>query len=114
DAIGNFQEATREPKSRSAAHLFLARCFVNKSWMDEAMSTLEKGLEKHAEPDDAVGKEMRYELMSVKLQIAKEKRDAELAEQAQDLASELLQTDINYKDIREKMDEVRSLSDELK
>ncbi len=114
DAIGNFQEATREPKSRSAAHLFLGRCFVKKQWMDEAMSTVEKGLEKHAEPDDAIGKEMRYDLMMIKMEIAKEKRDAELAKQSQDLASELLQTDINYKDIRKKMDEVKSLVGELK
>lgn len=114
DAIGNFQEATREPKSRSQAHLFLGRCFVKKEWMDEAMSTLEKGLELHPDPDDAVGKELRYDLMAVKLSVAKEKQDTELAKQAQALASELLQTDINYKDIREKMDEIRKLVDELK
>lgn len=114
DAIGNFQEATREPKSRSQAHLFLGRCFVRKEWMDEAMSTVEKGLEKHAEADDAVGKELRYDLMTIKLELAKEKRDLELAKQAQDLASELLQTDINYKDIRTKMDEIKTLVGELK
>jgi hypothetical protein len=114
DAIGNFQEATREPKSRSQAHLYLGRCFVRKEWMDEAMSTVEKGLEKHAEPDDPVGKELRYDLMTIKMEIAKEKRDAELAKQSQELASELLQTDINYKDIRQKMDEVRALAGELK
>ena len=114
DAIGNFQEATREPKSRSAAHLYLGRCFVKKQWMDEAMSTLEKGLGQHADSDDAIGKELRYDLMTIKMAIAKEKSDADLAKQAQDLASELLQTDINYKDIRQKMDEVRSLAGELK
>ena len=113
DAIGNFQEATREPKSRSQAHLFLGRCFVKKEWMDEAMSTLDKGLELHADPDDAVGKELRYDLMSVKMAVAKEKQDGELAKQAQALASELLQTDINYKDIRQKMDAVRALAGEL-
>ncbi|MFK7788955.1 MAG: hypothetical protein AB8C95_05590 [Phycisphaeraceae bacterium] len=114
DAIGNFQEATREPKSRSAAHLFLGRCFVKKDWMDEAMSTVEKGLEKHGDPDDVIGKELRYDLMVLKYMVAKEKRDLELAKQSQDLASELLQTDINYKDIRTKMDEVRTLVGELK
>lgn len=114
DAIGNFQEATREPKSRSAAHLYLGRCFVKKQWMDEAMSTVEKGLEKHAEPDDPIGKELRYDLMTIRIEVAKEKRDAELAKLAQELASELLQTDINYKDIRQKMDECKSLVAELK
>ena len=69
--------------------------------MDEAMSTVEKGLEQHPDPDDATGKELRYDLMSIKFVIAKEKRDLELAKAAQALASELLQTDINYKDIRQ-------------
>lgn len=114
DAIGNFQEATREPKSRSQAHLYLGRCFVQKQWLDEAMSTVDKGLELHADPDDAIGKELRYDLMNVKIKVAQEKKDVEIAQGAQDLASELLQTDINYKDIRQKMDEVRKLVDELK
>lgn len=114
DAIGNFQEATREPKSRSQAHLFLGRCFVKKEWMDEAMSTVEKGMEKHAEADDQVGKELRYDLMTIKIEIAREKQDLALAQEAQQLASDLLQTDINYKDIRLKMDEIRKLADELK
>lgn len=114
DAIGNFQEATREPKSRSAAHLFLGRCFVKKEWMDEAMSTVEKGLESHADPDDVVGKELRYDLMTLKLAVAKEKQDAELAKGAQQLASDLLQTDINYKDIRQMMDQIKALVGELK
>lgn len=114
DAIGNFQQATSEPKSRSAAHLFLGRCFIQKGWTDEAISTLEKGIELHNEPDDQLGKELRYELMSLCLKLANEKRDADLAKQAQELASELLQIDINYRDIREKMDQVRKLGDELK
>ena len=114
DAIGNFQQATSEPKSRSAAHLYLARCFVHKEWMDEAMSTLEKGIEMHNEPDDRLGKELRYDLMTARMVVAKKNRDADLAKQAQELASELLQIDINYKDIREKMDEARKLVDELK
>lgn len=114
DAIGNFQEATREPKSRSAANLFLARCFVQKQWMDEAMSTLSKGIEQHSVPDDMIGKELRYDQMVVKLAVAKEKKDLELAKEAQELASELLQIDINYKDIRAKMEEIRNLGDELK
>ncbi|MEM6505291.1 MAG: tetratricopeptide repeat protein [Planctomycetota bacterium] len=114
DAIGNFQEATREPKSRSQAHLFLGRCFMKKGWMDEAMSTIERGLEQHADPDDVVGKELRYDLLVVMTEVAKEKKDLEVAKKAQAVASELLQTDINYKDIREKMDIVRSLVDELK
>ena len=113
DAIGNFQEATREPKSRSQAHLYLGRCFVKKSWMDEAMSTVEKGLEQHPDPDDTVGKELRYDLMSIKFEIAKEKRDLELAKASQALASELLQTDINYKDIRDRMEQIRALVEEL-
>lgn len=114
DAIGNFQQATSEPKSRSAAHLFLARCFVQKDWIDEALSTLEKGIEMHAEPDDTLGKELRYDLMCVRMTAATKNSDLDQAKQAQELASEILQIDISYKDIRTKMDEARKLVDELK
>jgi len=114
DAIGNFQQATSEPKSRSAAHLFLGRCFMHKKWFDEAISTLMVGIDNHGDPDDALGKELRYDLMSIRLNAAQESRDLDMAKQAQALASELLQIDINYKDIREKMEAVRKLVDELK
>lgn len=114
DAIGNLQQATSEPKSRSKAHLFLGRCFVHKEWTDEAISTLQKGIEQHPTTEDSIGKELRYDLMGMKITQARKNSDAELAKQAQELASELLQIDINYKDIREKMDEVRKLVDGLK
>jgi len=114
DAIGNLQDATREPKSRALAHLYLGRCFLHKQWTNEAISTLEKGIEQHPTNDDNIGKELRYDLMVVYLEMAKKDRDPQALEKAQTLASELLQTDINYKDIREKMDEIRKLSDELK
>ena len=114
DAIGNFQDATREPKSRSAAHLFLGRCFMHKQWMNEAVSTLEKGIEQHPSSDDQIGKELRYDLMNAHIEIARKDKSTDDARKAQELASDLLQTDINYKDIRAKMDEVRALTDELK
>ena len=114
DAIGNFQQATSEPKSRGSAHLFLGKCFVKKEWMDEAVSTLERGIEQHNEVDDNLGKELRYDLMLVYLAQAVKNSDPELAKKAQDLASELLQIDINYKDIRDRMNEVKKLMDELK
>ncbi len=114
DAIGNLQEATREPKSRSAAHLFLGQCFVHKDWMDEAISTLQRGIDQHPVNDDKTGKDLRYDLMVIKMKQAEKEQDAGLAKEAQELASELLQTDINYKDIRQKMDEVRKLSDAVK
>lgn len=113
DAIGNFQQATSEPKSRSAAHLFLGKCFVHKGWTDEAMNTLKKGIEMHAEPDDRLGKDLRYDLMVVSMDAAAQNKDPELAKTTQELASELLQIDINYKDIREKMDQARKLASEL-
>lgn len=114
DAIGNFQQATSEPKSRAMAHLFLGRCFVHKEWLDEALSTLERGIEQHPTTDDNLAKELRYDLMVGRLNAAKANGDLDMAKKSQELASELLQTDINYKDIRQKMDEIRKLADELK
>lgn len=110
DAIGNFQQSKAEPKSRAYSHLFLGKAFVHKGWLDEAADTLGQGIAQHSLPDDNLGKELRYDKMKVHIELFKKTSDAEQVKQAQALASELLQADINYKDIRAKMDEIKAMA----
>ncbi len=114
EAIGMLQQALSEPKSRAQAHLLLGRSFMEKGWHDEAVDTIRNGMEAHSLSDDAIGKELRYELLTALLDKAKRDRDAEPAEEANKLASEILQADISYKDIREKKNEATELVKELK
>lgn len=110
DAIGNFQQSKAEPKSRAYSHLFLGKAFVHKGWLDEAVDTLGQGIDQHPTPDDNLGKELRYEKMCLHLELAKKGGDdGSHIKQAQALASALLQTDISYRDIRTKMDEIKAL-----
>ncbi len=114
EAIGLLQEAKREPKSKGQAILLLGRCFIRKDWLDEAIDTFAEGIEGHALPDDALGKELRYEKLSALLTSAQNTKKLEQAEEANSLASELLQMDINYKDIKTKKQEASKLLSELR
>ncbi len=114
EAIAMLQQAKAEPKSRSHAHLLLGRCFLDKGWSDEAIEILENGIEFHPVADDALGKELRYETLVALLASAERNKKIEQAEQANKLASELLQADINYKDIRDKKQAANDLLAELR
>ncbi len=108
EAIGMLQQASAEPKSRSSAHLLLGRSFMAKEWIDEAVSTLQSGFDQHEVKDDKVGKELRYDLMLAHKQIGLNKKDDSQLETAQQHASALLQADINYKDIRTQIEDIRN------
>ena len=108
------QQAKAEPKSRSHAHLLLGRCFLDKEWSDEAIDVLKQGIEAHPISDDALGKELRYELLVALLASAERNKKIEQAEEANKLASELLQADINYKDIRDRKQQANDLLAQLR
>ncbi|MEM9752928.1 MAG: hypothetical protein AAF916_06035 [Planctomycetota bacterium] len=107
EAIGMLQQATKEPKSRSAAHLMLGRAFMAKEWTDEAIATIQEGFDQHEVKDDSVGKELRYDLMLAHKNRGIAKAEDPELEIAQQHASALLQADINYKDIRDQLEEIR-------
>ncbi len=114
EAIAMLQQAKSEPKSRSQAHLLLGRCFIEKEWFDEAIDTMRQGIEAHPVSDDAIGKEMRYELMVALLDAAERDSDADKAEEANSIASEILQADIGYKNIMEEKQRSAELMKKLK
>ena len=114
EAIGLLQDAKREPKSKSSAILLLGRAFLKKGWMDEAIDTFAEGIEVHQDPSDSLGKELRYDKMVALLAAAAKSKKLEQAEEANSLASEILQADINYKDIKQKKQQASKLLDELR
>ena len=114
EAISMLQQAKAEPKSRSHAHLLLGRCFLDKGWSDEAIEILEQGIEAHPISDDALAKELRYETLVALLASAERNKKIDQAESANKLASELLQGDINFKDIRDKKQEANDLLAKLR
>jgi tetratricopeptide (TPR) repeat protein len=114
DAIGAFQQAKADPKRRAVSHQFLGRCYLQKDWLDEAIDTLNQGIEAHKVPDDRMALELNYLKMLAHIKLATKNGDIEQAQLAQQIASKILQADINYRDIRDRMEEVKKLIDELK
>ncbi len=113
EAIGAFQQAKVDPKHRVMSLDFLGRCYAARGWFEEAVDTLRQGIEAHPISEDRLALELRYQLMSSLKQLAVKDRSVEHAKEAQRVASQVLQTDIAYRDICQQMDQIRGLVDEL-
>ncbi|MEX0742250.1 MAG: tetratricopeptide repeat protein [Phycisphaeraceae bacterium] len=113
-AIANFQEAQSDPKNRPWALRYLGEAFARKEWLDEAIDTFHRGIEVHPYADDRLALELRYELMKVLEAKADRDDDLTTAQEATKVASQIAQIDINYKDIRERMDSARALVNRIK
>ena len=113
EAIGLFQQATADARIRAQSHLFLGSCFVRKEWYDEAIDTLREGIEHHKSDDDRVALELRYTLMDALENRARREKDPAVAKEARKFASEILQQDVNFRDIKTRIENLRQLTDEL-
>lgn len=113
DAIGAFQQAKNDPKHRAASHDYLGRCYLARGWFDEAVDTFRQGIELHPVADDRLGKELRYQLMAALQKAASQNKSLDQAREAQKIASQILQTDITFRDIRDRIDQIRQLVDSL-
>lgn len=113
EAIGAFQQAKADPKQRAAAHMFLGSCYLQKTWYDEAIETLTEGIENYPTDDDRLALDMRYLLMDALEKSAEKNKNVDQAREANKVASKILQTNINYRDIRQRIDKIKALVDTL-
>jgi len=114
EAISALQQAKADPKVRAASTSLLGQAYMKQGWFDEAIETLEQGVEQHQIADDQLGMDLRYHLMDAYEKKARQERSLEAAQKAQRIASQLLQTNIKYRDIKDRINEIRALNDELK
>lgn len=114
DAIGSLQQASEDPKSRTSARMYLARCFMKKEWFDEAVETITNAAEAYGITDDTTGKELNYDKLKAQLAAADHNDDLEMAEAAAKTASEIVRADIGYKDIRDLKTQSAALVKRLK
>ncbi|MFW6060041.1 MAG: hypothetical protein ACODAQ_07650 [Phycisphaeraceae bacterium] len=113
EAISAFQQAKADPKHRAAAHEYLGTCYLRKGWNEEAIDTLRTGIEAHPHEGDRIGLALRYLLMDALEKQARATNNAEQAREAQKLASQILQTKIDYRDIQKRLEAIRTLAGEL-
>lgn len=114
EAIASFQDAQSDPKHRSAAMRYLGESFQGKEWFDEAIDTFRRGIEAHGNDSDRTAMELRYDLMDALARKANENRDLATAQEASKLASQIAQTDISFKDVRDRVNKLRAMVEELK
>ena len=114
NAIASFQEAQGDPKYRAMSLRFLGEAFARKEWYDEAIDTYHRAIEVHPYNEDKLAMELRYNLMSVLEFKGREDSDLPCAQEALKIASHIAQVDINYHDIRDRVESLRKLVSELK
>jgi len=98
DAIGSLQQAQRDPRRRIEALNYLGQAFAKKGWNQEAAETFERALE--SDVSESRKKDIWYNLGDIYERMNQlDKADA--------MFSDLAQTDYNYRDVRNRLDEVR-------
>lgn len=101
EAIPLFQQARNDPKLRADCSTFLGRAFLHAGFMDEAIDTLKLGLDEYEIRGDRKSKELFYWY-------------ALALEQKGDFApaikcySQLLQWDMNYRDVQARVKRLRA------
>ncbi len=98
DAIGSLQQAQRDPRRHIPALNYLGQAFTKKGWLQEASDTYERALK--TDVPESRKKDILYNLGDVY-----EKMDQ--LEKAQGSFSDLAQLDYNYRDARDRLDQVR-------
>ena len=114
EAIAAFQQAKADPRYRAACYEYLGRCYIAQEWYEEAIETLREGIEIYPVKDDKLALDLRYRLMQALKDSAAKNQSIDQASEAQKTASQILQSNINYRDIRQQIDDIRSLVERIK
>lgn len=115
ESIGFFQEAQSDPKNRSRVLYYMGRAFSHiEGWENEAIQTLRRAIEELEDKTSDSALELRYDLMTALQRKATKDRDAGSAQEADELAASIAMQRFNFRDIREKRDQIKALIAELK
>jgi len=100
DAIPCFQEARNDPRHRIAAVNGMGQCFFHKEWYPDAIETFLQALEAVGAAEDAVSKDLRYNL-------GRAYEAAGNTDEALKCFRKIAQIDFNYRDARARVDALR-------
>ncbi|TKJ38611.1 MAG: hypothetical protein CEE38_02600 [Planctomycetes bacterium B3_Pla] len=104
EAIPLLQEAQRDPRRKIAAMNKVGLCFAMKGWLDDAIDVYNKAINSYEIKDNAVAKELRYNLGRAYEQQGD-------ADKALDVYRRIAQFDFAYKDVSERVDRLRGERD---
>ncbi|MFZ0035729.1 MAG: tetratricopeptide repeat protein [Sedimentisphaerales bacterium] len=100
EAIPLFQEAQRDPRHKIAAMDKIGFCFFMKGWFTDAIDVFTRAIEAYEIKDDAIAKELRYNL-------ARAYQEQGETEKALEIYRKIAQLDFAYKDIRQQINKLR-------
>ena len=99
EAIASLQTAQRDPRRGLRARSLIGQAFVKKGWLGMAVETFEKALELEATEEFTM--ELRYFLGDVLDNMGQ-------LERAQEQFSTVAQLDYNYRDVRQRIENIRT------
>jgi tetratricopeptide (TPR) repeat protein len=102
EAIPQFQEARKDPSRRIGAMNQIGICFLAKGWLNDALDVFTAALNEHETKDDAMGKELRYNL-------ARTYEEMGQADKALEIYRKIAQLDFAYKDVSSRIGKLRPI-----
>lgn len=100
EAIPLFQHAQRDPRRKIASMGKIGMCFFNKGWYPDAADVFNEAIESYEIKDNGLAKELRYNL-------ARSLEEQGETEKTLELYRKIAQMDFNFKDVRERIDNLR-------
>lgn len=101
EAIPLFQEAQKDPRRKIAAQNKIGLCFSMKGWLADAIDVFSQAIDSYKIKNDAIGKELRYNLA-----LAHEQQGD--TDKALEIYRKIAQGDFTYKDVSQRVDKLRS------
>ncbi|MDI6449572.1 tetratricopeptide repeat protein [Anaerobaca lacustris] len=101
EAIPLFQDAQKDPRRRISAMDKIGYCFFMKGWYADAIDVFSRAIDSYEIKDDAIAKELRYNL-------ARAHESQGDLERALELYRRIAQLDFGYKDVSERVDRLRA------
>ena len=115
DAIEQFQIAQNDPKLRREVLNLMAQSFRKlEGWEDAAITTFEQAFDGITDETSDLGMEIRYGLMDALQAKANKDQEIESALKADKLAAGLAIQQFNYRDVRERREEIKALIAQIK
>ncbi len=104
DAIPLFQDAQKDPRRKISSMDKVGYCFFMKGWYADAIDVFTQAIEACEIKDDAVAKELRYNL-------ARAYEEQGEKERALEIYRKIAQLDFCYKDVGERVDKLRAVAE---
>jgi tetratricopeptide (TPR) repeat protein len=105
EAIPLFQDAQRDPRYKTTAMGKTGFCFFLKGWYSDAIDIFEQALAACEIQDNAMAKDLRYNL-------ARSYENDGAGEKALELYRKLAQLDFDFRDVRDRVNKLRTSADE--